>query len=314
MSKLFGEIYKITNKINSKIYIGKAQVSCYGKTPSIGRFNQHIKIALNDEKRDDCPYLNRAIRKHNKNNFKVEVLFQLFGEFKSTELCKLEIKYGLENPCFGKDGYNCRSFEYNSDSFYGKRLEYGAVDGVSRVCFIEGCIHNKQPQTLNNFYKDKNSGVDGHRSICKDCSKKYEDLRERPPHYSKKHYEKYKKEILEKQKIYRQTGNYKEKRTEYVKKNKDKINVRERLKYKKNENNEQDRKKIQNKKYLQNNTEIKKAYQSYRGYKFRINKKMKNNKVIYQSTIDKMLKLEELIEQHCNIKKFIEYKNYTNIE
>ena len=62
MNKLFGEIYKIINKINGKIYIGKAQVSCYGETPSLGRFKEHIKIALNDNKKDDCPALNKAIR------------------------------------------------------------------------------------------------------------------------------------------------------------------------------------------------------------------------------------------------------------
>jgi len=169
--KLFGEIYKITNFINNKIYIGKAQVSCYGKTPSIGRFNQHIKIALNENKKDDCPYLNKAIRKYNKDNFKVDVLFQLFGEFKSIELCKLEKKYGNENPCFGNDGYNCRSFE-NNDSIYSKRLEYGMIIGKNRVCFKEGCIHNKQLQLLANFFNDKKIGIDGKGSICKDCYKK----------------------------------------------------------------------------------------------------------------------------------------------
>lgn len=56
-------IYKITNKINNKIYIGKV----YNKT-IYDRFNRHIKSASSKSK----SYIGRAIAKYGGENFVIE--------------------------------------------------------------------------------------------------------------------------------------------------------------------------------------------------------------------------------------------------
>lgn len=62
-----GVIYKITNKINNKIYIGKTV------TTEPQRWQQHLFYAYNDINKD-CPYLCNAIIKYGKENFTREVI------------------------------------------------------------------------------------------------------------------------------------------------------------------------------------------------------------------------------------------------
>jgi len=78
-----GVIYKITNIINQKIYIGKASsYEKHGKNQdssyysAVGRLRRHISNALSNDilKRNECPNLYNAIREHGKENFIVEIL------------------------------------------------------------------------------------------------------------------------------------------------------------------------------------------------------------------------------------------------
>lgn len=69
-----GKIYKITNLVNNKIYIGQTI-----RDLSI-RFKQHCK-------REGCPYLHNAILRYGKDNFKIE----LIEEVPITDLDKREI-------------------------------------------------------------------------------------------------------------------------------------------------------------------------------------------------------------------------------
>lgn len=55
------DIYKITNKINNKIYIGKSQ-ECYKQ-----RFKEHTTSALSGSTK--CPKLYNAMRKYGIENF-----------------------------------------------------------------------------------------------------------------------------------------------------------------------------------------------------------------------------------------------------
>jgi group I intron endonuclease len=66
-------IYKITNKANGKIYIGKTK-KYYGKTifGSENRLKHHITSAFSKTKCDDCPRLYNAIRKYGKDNFSIK--------------------------------------------------------------------------------------------------------------------------------------------------------------------------------------------------------------------------------------------------
>lgn len=77
-----GVIYKITNKINGKIYIGKAYSYVkHNKIPFIrfganGRFKRHISNAYSENilLRNECPLFYKAIRQYGKNSFNFETL------------------------------------------------------------------------------------------------------------------------------------------------------------------------------------------------------------------------------------------------
>jgi len=72
------EIYKITNQINQKVYIGQAvshilnhkRYRPYGME---GRFRSHISEAFSSKK-NQCHYLNNAIRKYGTEHFKLQLL------------------------------------------------------------------------------------------------------------------------------------------------------------------------------------------------------------------------------------------------
>ncbi len=90
------EIYKITNLINKKIYIGQAvshilnhkKYRPYGME---GRFKCHISEAFSSKK-NQCHYLNNAIRKYGSKNFSVELLkicnINDVNNFESEEILK----------------------------------------------------------------------------------------------------------------------------------------------------------------------------------------------------------------------------------
>ena len=63
-----GVIYKITNKINGKFYIGKTILT----EPQ--RWQQHLYYAQNNQGEKDCPYLCNAILKYGKENFIREII------------------------------------------------------------------------------------------------------------------------------------------------------------------------------------------------------------------------------------------------
>lgn len=68
-------IYKIINKVNNKIYIGKTKKYYKEKYFGIkGRFSNHIASANSKSKCNDCPRLYNAIRKYGKDNFTIELI------------------------------------------------------------------------------------------------------------------------------------------------------------------------------------------------------------------------------------------------
>ncbi len=77
-SERYCEIYKITNKINNKIYIGQAvsHILNHKKYRPYGmekRFKCHVSEALS-KKKNQCHYLNNAIRKYGKENFVLDLI------------------------------------------------------------------------------------------------------------------------------------------------------------------------------------------------------------------------------------------------
>lgn len=62
-------IYKITNLINNKIYIGQT------RSTISNRWNQHVSAAFSNQKKKDYNFLlHKAIRKYGKDNFKIEII------------------------------------------------------------------------------------------------------------------------------------------------------------------------------------------------------------------------------------------------
>lgn len=98
-----GYIYLITCIVNGKHYVGQTRKYRYNNTIKLGvkgRYNQHIYNAINY--RDDCPKLNRAIRKYGAENFMVAQLRSCSLD----ELNDLETYYiQLFNSVI--EGYNC---------------------------------------------------------------------------------------------------------------------------------------------------------------------------------------------------------------
>jgi hypothetical protein len=73
------EIYKITNIITDKIYIGQAvsHILNHGKYRRYGakkRFDTHVSEAMKNNKDKECRYLNNSIRKHGVDKFIVEII------------------------------------------------------------------------------------------------------------------------------------------------------------------------------------------------------------------------------------------------
>ena len=106
-------IYKIINKSNDKIYIGKT-------TYTIAyRWNQHISAATSDKEKDDYNYLlHKAIRKYGADNFTVEVVEEVEDESK---LSSREM-YWISH-------YNSCILEEDSN---GYNMTYGG-EGVSKI-------------------------------------------------------------------------------------------------------------------------------------------------------------------------------------
>lgn len=107
MSDNLGEIYKITNLVNNKIYVGKTKK--YYKSSLFGylkRFDNHINSAYSKSKFNDRPRL--AIRKYGKDKFKVELICEVpLKEINTMEIDTMEIAYiNKLNSTDNKIGYN----------------------------------------------------------------------------------------------------------------------------------------------------------------------------------------------------------------
>jgi len=88
-------IYKVTNKLNGKVYIGKTV------RPVDVRWAQHLWFA---KMGGGCPYLGAAIRKYGSEAFEVEQLIQAISE---DELNKMEKGFIQQFQSYRRElGYN----------------------------------------------------------------------------------------------------------------------------------------------------------------------------------------------------------------
>ena len=87
-----GYIYKITNKIDNKIYVGQTIRDVEE------RWKDHLK------KRSNCRYLKSAINKYGVDNFEFQLVCITFDN----NLDDMEIKYIEQYNCLVPNGYNLR--------------------------------------------------------------------------------------------------------------------------------------------------------------------------------------------------------------
>ena len=123
------EIYKITNLTTGKLYIGQAvshilnhkKYRPYGYE---GRFRCHISEAFS-QKKNQCHYLNNAIRKYGINDFVIELIE--YCELKDAD--EKEIWYIKLNNSLFPNGYNLKiggnTFTHSEES--KKRVSNGII-------------------------------------------------------------------------------------------------------------------------------------------------------------------------------------------
>lgn len=99
-----GIIYKITNTVNKKIYIGQTKEKygniCIGIE---GRLKQHLSNAFMESRKNECPKLYNAVRKYGKDKFVIEELIR----------CKLVERDNIEIEMIKKYDATNRYIGYN---------------------------------------------------------------------------------------------------------------------------------------------------------------------------------------------------------
>lgn len=106
-TNIVGTVYKITNIVNNKIYIGETVM------PLQRRFRSHLTAAFRPTSNTYNYYFHKAIRKYGKENFVIEVLETVQGNFKKwvkRKIQRLECKYIQQYRS------NDPTIGYNSDS------------------------------------------------------------------------------------------------------------------------------------------------------------------------------------------------------
>ena len=105
--KIIGEIYKITNLITNKMYIGQTRSHYlnngkYRPFGYMGRFKKHLNEASRININCSCRYLNSTINKYGATNFKCELITTCY----INDLDYYEIKYISELNTKYPNGYN----------------------------------------------------------------------------------------------------------------------------------------------------------------------------------------------------------------
>lgn len=115
-----GYIYKITNKITNKCYIGETKKS----NPEL-RWNEHkSKI----EKGIGCPALQDAVKKYGIENFKFEILIICFDD----DRYKFEKEYIKKYNSIAPNGYNLTTGG-EGGGFYGKKHSNETIEKIKKT-------------------------------------------------------------------------------------------------------------------------------------------------------------------------------------
>jgi group I intron endonuclease len=171
-----GFIYKITNILSNKCYIGQTKK----QNPHL-RWNEHKRTI---QKGNGCPALQNAINKYGINNFKFEILIICFDEDRFT----YEIEYIKKYNSMFPNGYNLTKGG-EGGGFYGKKHTNKVKSNISQSLknryvknsILSEEISNRNIILMNNIEvknKIKNSVLNTER--CKTLKEKkisFKDLK-----------------------------------------------------------------------------------------------------------------------------------------
>lgn len=122
--KVNGQIYKITNNITNKCYIGQTRTHRLNHTKYrpfgyMSRFKSHISKAFStNQEQHHCKYMNSTLRKYGADVFKCE----LITTCKIDELDYYEIKYIAELNTKYPNGYNLTNGGQGVNYLKGKKI------------------------------------------------------------------------------------------------------------------------------------------------------------------------------------------------
>jgi len=121
--KIIGEIYKITNLLTNKMYVGQTRSHYlnrgkYRPFGHIGRFKKHLNEASRINNKCSCSYLNSTINKYGAENFKCELIMNCEIE----QLDNYERKYIYELNTKFPNGYNLTNGGQNCGFEKGKKI------------------------------------------------------------------------------------------------------------------------------------------------------------------------------------------------
>lgn len=180
--KVIGEIYKITNTQNNKIYIGQTRSHRLNKDKyrpfgSMGRFKDHVNECYS-KKKNCCKYLNSAILKYGEQHFVCEKL----AECPVDKLDETEIKYILEYNSKYPNGYNLtdggktckystivesavyqaeRPRNYKRSNDTKARISANVKEAIKDISHRKMMMNNVQQQHMNQkFERFKNVKID----------------------------------------------------------------------------------------------------------------------------------------------------------
>lgn len=152
---MFGYIYKITNLINNKIYIGKTLKDVYS------RFAEHIRTSRNE----DCENrpLYKAMKKYGVENFKVEEIEKVAvtdgHELNEREIYWIAYYNSYENgynATLGGDGKSYLDYEKIAKT-------YQEIQNINKTCEICDCTH----KTVQKVLKAYNIEIKKHTEVIK---------------------------------------------------------------------------------------------------------------------------------------------------
>lgn len=161
--KIKGEIYKITNLLNNKVYVGQTRSHYlnhgkYRPFGYVGRFKSHISESRSPSKSQaSCSYLNSAFNKYGVDNFACELITQCDVD----DLDFYEIKYISELNTKYPNGYNLTNGGQKGGFEKGKRIIIDKIKPIITADINKNLKRSEKTkqlisQRLKEYKKDPN--------------------------------------------------------------------------------------------------------------------------------------------------------------